>query len=323
MKTWSNTQTVVALSSGEAAYYGMVRGAAIALGVRCMLGDLGVDIRIRVRTDASAAKGVASRRGLGKIRHNIEVNQLWLQEKVTSGDIKVMKVKGEGNLADASTKALDGPGMIKHSRLTGQGWLEGRHAGLQAANVRPGEESDLVENGVAGELQGLDVLSTPWGYTEMGCRYQEAAQEASACAPCNSIKRCVLAVHRHAPAYLQAPSAVMPSWKKGPSEHVQKLIERYHTGHWPINPTEAKMLATAMNCNPGEWNGSLGEPRDPSSNSPFAMRHERWLDAALPAAPSGSPQRSPGSILPRHTSLMGSPHGGQTTPRGVNAGKFA
>ena len=61
-----------------------------------MLGDLGVDLQIRIRTDASAAKGIATRRGLGKVRH-IEVNQLWLQKKVSRGEIHVMKVKGEGN----------------------------------------------------------------------------------------------------------------------------------------------------------------------------------------------------------------------------------
>ena len=113
IKSWSNTQSVIALSSGEAEYYGMVKGASMALGVRSMLGDLGVSLQIRLRTDASAAKGIATRRGLGKVRH-IEVNQLWLQEKVNNGEIQVMKVKGEGNLADALTKALAGPGVKKH-----------------------------------------------------------------------------------------------------------------------------------------------------------------------------------------------------------------
>jgi len=127
IKTWSTTQTTIALSSGEAEYYGMVRGASLALGVKSMLADLGVEINVRIRTDASAAKGIASRRGLGKIRH-IEVNQLWLQEKVGNGDIQVMKVKGEVNLADALTKALDGPGTKKHLELSGQEIVEGRHS---------------------------------------------------------------------------------------------------------------------------------------------------------------------------------------------------
>jgi len=125
IKSWSNTQSVIALSSGEAEYYGMVKGASMALGIRSMLADLGVSLQIRLRTDASAAKGIATRRGLGKVRH-IEVNQLWLQDKVNTGEIDVMKVKGEGNLADALTKPLDGTGVRKHIALTRQELVEGR-----------------------------------------------------------------------------------------------------------------------------------------------------------------------------------------------------
>ena len=42
-----------------------------------MLGDFGVEVAIKVNTDASAAKGIANRKGLGKARH-IAVNQLWI-----------------------------------------------------------------------------------------------------------------------------------------------------------------------------------------------------------------------------------------------------
>ena len=142
IKTWSSTQTVIALSSGEAEYYGMVKGASVALGIKSMLQDLGYSIKIRLRTDASAAKGIASRRGLGKIRH-IEVQQLWLQEKVNNGDIEVVKVKGEGNLADALTKPLDGPGTKKHLELTGQEVISGRHTltpDFEAANQHAVDE---------------------------------------------------------------------------------------------------------------------------------------------------------------------------------------
>ena len=60
------------------------------------------------------------------MRH-IEVHQLWLQEKVNAGEIEVMKVKGEGNFADALTKPLDGPGITKHLSLTKQEVISGRH----------------------------------------------------------------------------------------------------------------------------------------------------------------------------------------------------
>ena len=56
-----------ALSSGEAEYYAMVKAASVSIGVRAMLMDLGVsEGRIILKTDASAALGVAHRLGIGK-----------------------------------------------------------------------------------------------------------------------------------------------------------------------------------------------------------------------------------------------------------------
>ena len=105
IKTWSTSQSVVSLSSGEAEYYGMVRGAAQAIGIRSMLEDIGIKKTIVVKTDVSAAKGIASRKGMGRARH-IEVNQLWMQDKVASREIKVVKIGTAQNAADNLTKYL-------------------------------------------------------------------------------------------------------------------------------------------------------------------------------------------------------------------------
>ena len=58
-----------------------------------------------MKTDASVAKGIASRNGIGKVRH-IEVCQLWLQDKVRLGEIVIVKVDGKDNAADAVAKPL-------------------------------------------------------------------------------------------------------------------------------------------------------------------------------------------------------------------------
>ena len=77
IKSWAVAQSVIALSSGEAEYYGLVKGSSNAMGLWSVSADLGVDLRIRVQADSSAAKGIASRTGLGKVRH-VEVAQLWM-----------------------------------------------------------------------------------------------------------------------------------------------------------------------------------------------------------------------------------------------------
>ena len=77
------------------------------MGMRSMLRDMGVDMGLKVHSDASAAIGIAMRRGVGKVRH-VEVHQLWLQDRVGRGDFKVEKVAGEKNPADALTKYIGG-----------------------------------------------------------------------------------------------------------------------------------------------------------------------------------------------------------------------
>ena len=58
IKHWSSTQPSVSLSSGEAEFYGVVRGAGQGLGYQALLKDLGIDIPLRMWTDSPAALGI-------------------------------------------------------------------------------------------------------------------------------------------------------------------------------------------------------------------------------------------------------------------------
>ena len=106
IKHWSSTQTLISLSSGEAEYYGFVGAASQTIGFKSMMNDLGIKReRIRLKTDASVAQSLASRRRLGDIRHT-EVNQLWLEDEVGEGDVEIEKVRGTVNRADALAKPV-------------------------------------------------------------------------------------------------------------------------------------------------------------------------------------------------------------------------
>ena len=68
--SWSTTQSVIALSSGEAEYYAMVKTGSQLLGVKAMMRDFGIisdreRVKCKFLTDASAAKGISQRKGLG------------------------------------------------------------------------------------------------------------------------------------------------------------------------------------------------------------------------------------------------------------------
>ena len=75
VKTWSSTQSVIALSSGESEFYSIVKTCSQGLGLRSLLMDLGVEVKVKLLTGAGTGKAIASRRGLGKVRH-IEVSNL-------------------------------------------------------------------------------------------------------------------------------------------------------------------------------------------------------------------------------------------------------
>ena len=118
IKHWSVTQTTIALSSGEAELGGICRGASIALGLQSLASDLGIKLRVEILTDATAAIGICRRRGLGKIRH-LHVSDLWIQDRLRSGDFKLTKVLGTENPADFLTKHVTRDVMVRHMEFIG------------------------------------------------------------------------------------------------------------------------------------------------------------------------------------------------------------
>ena len=71
--------------------------------------------------DAEAARAIAPRQGIGKVRH-LEVRYLWLQDKVRRGKIKLVKVWGKENPADVLTKPMsfgEALGLLGVLHLTG------------------------------------------------------------------------------------------------------------------------------------------------------------------------------------------------------------
>lgn len=106
IKHWSKTQATIARSSGEDELHGIAAGIAQAMGLRSLCKDLGFNVDIRVHSDATAAIGIARRRGMGKIRH-LDTTDLWIQERVRSKDVELVTVLGSENPADALAKYVD------------------------------------------------------------------------------------------------------------------------------------------------------------------------------------------------------------------------
>ena len=68
LKTYSQTQETIALSSGESEFYGIVKVATMGIGTESTFKDLGLEVEVQVKTDSSAARSISPRRGAGRVR---------------------------------------------------------------------------------------------------------------------------------------------------------------------------------------------------------------------------------------------------------------
>ena len=106
VRHWSKTQPTIALSSGEAELGGLAKGSAEGIGLCTVATDLGFRLKPCIHSDATAAIGIAKRRGVGKIRH-LSTADLWIQERQREGDLEIAKVLGTENPGDALTKYVE------------------------------------------------------------------------------------------------------------------------------------------------------------------------------------------------------------------------
>ena len=144
VKTWASTQGSIATSSGEAEYYALIKAAAEGLGIQALAEDLGWKLKLRIFVDASAAKSIAARIGLGRVRH-MEVKYLWAQEAQKMGRFVVRKMPGDQNSADVLTKPMSITDMSDKLREVG-GYVVKRLS-AQKFEPRGGKQSwaDMME----------------------------------------------------------------------------------------------------------------------------------------------------------------------------------
>lgn len=106
VQTWSRTQEVIALSSGEAEAYALVSGAKELLGASAILKDIGIEPSLTLASDSTSAISMHSRPGLGRNKH-IQIKYLFLQQLVARKALEIKKISTHLNSADLGTKYLE------------------------------------------------------------------------------------------------------------------------------------------------------------------------------------------------------------------------
>ena len=116
----------------ESELHGIASGCAQALGVQSLVRDMRWTVPITVHSDATAAIGIARRKGLGEIRH-LDVTDLWIQDNIRSMQIKLLKVLGTEHVADVFTNCVDRTALEKALANVCVFKVEGRPACAPAA----------------------------------------------------------------------------------------------------------------------------------------------------------------------------------------------
>lgn len=125
IKSSATTQKGISLSSGESEFHGIVKSACFGLGFRTLLQDWAVDVTIQMMVDATAGKGIAERRGVGKVRH-LHASLLWVQKVVENRELAIRKIPRSQNVADLGTHFVDTATMWTHLRNLGFERREGQ-----------------------------------------------------------------------------------------------------------------------------------------------------------------------------------------------------
>jgi hypothetical protein len=160
VKHWSSTQSSVTLSSGEAEFHGVVKGAGVGLGFQALLRDFGIDVPVRLWTDSSAAIGICSRQGLGKLRH-LDTKTLWIQQAVRNKTIQLRKVPGVANPADLFTKhSLSKERVLDLLRLFSCEYREGRAANAPQVKQGASTKRTMAELAAGGLTGGVSHDNT-------------------------------------------------------------------------------------------------------------------------------------------------------------------
>lgn len=129
--------------------------------------DLGLFLPVRVWTDSSAAIGICTRQGLGKLRH-IQTQGLWIQQRVRDRSIELRKVRGDVNPADLFTKRLQPRDRIDGLvRIFACEYRQGRpESAPQLRSLDGGQLSlpDVVDDcadGDGGDIAAVDQSKLP------------------------------------------------------------------------------------------------------------------------------------------------------------------
>ena len=124
------------MSSAEAELYAMSKCAQQTASLLSIARDFGIELNAVVHSDATAALGIAYRRGLGGKTRHVKVQYLWIQDAVENKELKIEKVGTLESPADMQFLASDS--LSRHARSLSMSFKPGRSSAEKAVEALVG-----------------------------------------------------------------------------------------------------------------------------------------------------------------------------------------
>ena len=116
----SSSNSVVALSSAESELYAIGAGAQEGLHIANFIKEATTTkVNIRIHTDSTSGKSIATRIGSSKKAKHIDLKYLFIQQLVQSGVLSIHKISTRDNPADILTKYVSAEVLNKHLYMAG------------------------------------------------------------------------------------------------------------------------------------------------------------------------------------------------------------
>ena len=117
----SRTQATIALLSAEAELYAINTGATEALHIRSLLIELlSINkVNIKIHTDSSSGKSMATRIGSSRKAKHIELKHLFIQQLISHDYVRLIKIHTNDNPADILTKYVSTETLQRHLHQAG------------------------------------------------------------------------------------------------------------------------------------------------------------------------------------------------------------
>nr|GEX99611.1 putative retrotransposon protein [Tanacetum cinerariifolium] len=125
----SSKQSTTAQHATEAEYIAVSEAVKEAVWIRKFIDELGVvpsnDYPIKMNCNNSTAIIMAKESGIQKRARHFKIKYHYVRECIETGEVDIVKVHTDDNLADLFTKALAGPKLTRHARSIANEVVEG------------------------------------------------------------------------------------------------------------------------------------------------------------------------------------------------------